>query len=132
GGVISTIAGNGSPTLSGDGGPATSALLSLPRGVAVDPDDNLYVADTGNNVVRKVTPAGVISSVAGTGAAGSAGDGGAATAATLSGPQGVAVDGAGNLYISDTTNNKVRKVDASGFITTYAGTGVAGSTGDSG
>jgi uncharacterized protein (TIGR03437 family) len=131
GSTVGTIAGNGLLSRSGDGGPATSAQLNAPLGVALDNSGNLYIADTGNNQVRKVTASGVISTVAGTGTAGSTGDGGAATAAQLNAPQGLAVDAAGNLYIADVQNHKVRKVSG-GTITTVAGSGTAGFGGDGG
>lgn len=133
-GVISTVAGNGGSDYSGDGSAATGAQLSMPRDFAVDVAGNLYIADQGNNVIRKVTAAtGVISTIAGTGTAGYSRDGSAATSAQLNTPIGVAVDGAGNLYIADTGNNVVREVSAStGIISTIAGTGTAGYSGDGG
>jgi sugar lactone lactonase YvrE len=133
-GNISTVAGNGSAGQSGDGGQATSAQLNSPQGVAVDAAGNLYIADTFNNAVRKVTPGGVISTVAGTlgPAGGYSGDGGQATRAHLSWPQAVAVDAAGNLYIADTLNNVIRKVATNGIISTVAGNHVSGYSGDGG
>jgi hypothetical protein len=110
GGVISTVAGNGTYGFSGDGGPATSARLSLPEGVAVDAAGNLFIADIYNYRVRKVTPGGVISTVAGNGTQGFSGDGGPATSAQLYNPSFIAVDTAGNLFIADSYNNRVRKV----------------------
>ena len=95
----------------------------LPQGVAVDGNGNVYIADTGNNKVRKVDTTGTITTFAGTGMSGSMGDGGSATSARLSAPRDVAVDGSGNVYIADTGNNKVRKVDTGGVITTFAGGG---------
>lgn len=110
-GVITTVAGNGGDGYNGDGGPATKAILSDPAGVAVDAAGNLYIADAGNNVIREVNAAtGVITTVAGNGTKGYSGDGGPATSAELSGPAGVAVEGAGNLYIADTGNHRIRKV----------------------
>jgi uncharacterized protein (TIGR03437 family) len=129
-GAISTIAGNGGVSYSGDGGAAAKAQLNGPLGVAVDSGGNLYIADTANNAVRKVTAAGTISTLAGSGTLGSGGDGAAATSAQLNGPQGVAVDASGNVYIADTGNAKVRKVSAGGTISTYAGSGTAGFAGD--
>ena len=102
------------------------------RGMALDPAGNLYIADFGNSRVRKVTPGGTISTYAGTGTPGFAGDGGPATAAQLSFPQGVALDSAGNLYIADSNNNRIRKVTPGGTISTYAGTGLQGFSGDGG
>ncbi len=127
---ISTIAGNGGVSYSGDGGQATKAQLNSPLAVAADSSGNLYVADTANNVVRKVTAAGAISTLAGNGAVGSGGDGAAATSAQLNAPQGVAVDSSGNVYISDTGNARVRKVSSAGAISTVAGNGNAGNAGD--
>ena len=133
GGSISTFAGNGTFSYSGDGGPAGKAQLNTPQGVAADSSGNLYIADTLNNVVRKVSPNGTISNYAGNGGAGSSGDGSAATSAQLNGPQGLALDAAGNLFIADTLNAKVRKVSsASGVITTVAGSGTPGFGGDGG
>ncbi len=133
-GIITTVAGNGSPDYSGDGGAATAAGLYYPYGVAVDAAGNLYIADTVDNRIRKVSAStGIITTVAGNGSPGYSGDGGAATAAELYYPYGVAVDAAGNLYIADTGNNRIRKVSAStGIITTVAGNGTAGYSGDGG
>jgi hypothetical protein len=111
-GTISTVAGNGTAGFSGDGGPATSAQLDSPGGVAVDGAGNLFIADTYNSRVRKVSAAGVITTVAGNGTAGFSGDGGPPTSAQLNHPGGVVVDGAGNLFIADTYSNRVRKVAA--------------------
>jgi uncharacterized protein (TIGR03437 family) len=121
GGIITTIAGNGSEGFSGDGGPATSATLELPFGVAVDSAGNLYIADFENSRIRKVS-GGTITTVAGNGSVGFSGDGGPATSASLAFPAGVAVDSAGNLYIADSDNNRIRKVTG-GTITTVAGGG---------
>ncbi len=131
GGSISTFAGNGGYSYSGDGGPATSAQMNSPHGVAADSAGNYYIADSGNNVVRKVSAGGTITTLAGNGTAGFGGDGSAATSAQLSGPQGVAVDGAGNVYIADTGNSRVREVSG-GTITTVAGNGTPGFGGDGG
>ena len=133
-GIITTIAGNGTAGYSGDGAAAASAVLNSPVALAIDTADNLYIADQANFRVRKVTATtGIITTVAGNGTAGSAGDGGSATSAQLRDPGGIAVDTAGNLYIGDEHNNKVRKVDAgTGVITTFAGTGSAGFSGDGG
>ena len=108
---------------SGDGGPATAAQLSGPRGVAVDGQGNVYIADYYNNRVRKVNPGGTITTIAGTGMRGDFGDGGTAVSAQLDGPTGVAVDGKGNVYIADHGNDRVRRVSPGGKITTIAGTG---------
>jgi uncharacterized protein (TIGR03437 family) len=116
---------------SGDGGPATSAQLNDPSAIAVDSSGNFYFADTQNNVVRKVTAAGAISTIAGNGTAGFGGDGSAATAAQLNRPQGIAVDSSGNVYVADTQNARVRKISG-GTITTVAGSGTPGYGGDGG
>ena len=129
-GIITTVAG--SDPAAGDGGPATSALLFQPSGVAVDASGNTYISDKLNNRVRRITKAGVITTIAGTGAAGYAGDGGSATRAQLNHPEGLAFDAAGNLYIADTANNVIRRVTTSGVISTVAGTGEYGNKGDSG
>jgi uncharacterized protein (TIGR03437 family) len=124
GGVITTVAGNGGNGFSGDNGPATSAQLGYPQGVAVDSAGNLYFGEfdnSGNNRIRKVS-GGVITTVAGNGTSGFSGDGGPATSAQLGGPSGVAVDSAGNLFIADSGNNRIRKVSG-GVITTVAGHG---------
>ena len=167
-GVITVYAGNGTAGFSGDGGAATSAQLFAPRGLAVDSSGNLYIADTLNSRVRKVSPSGVISTVAaqpnvswvavdgagnlyitggqviykvdptgnsttiaGTGAAGLSGDGGPATAAMLYGPQGLRVDAAGNIFVADQGNNRIRKITPQGIISTFAGT-TGGYAGDGG
>lgn len=132
-GVISTVAGTSTLGYSGDGGPATSAKLggsSTYEGLAVDAAGNLYISDPENAVVRKVNAAGIISTVAGNGSPGFSGDGGPASSAQLQGPQGLAVDSAGNLYIADNRNNRVRKVNAAGIITTVAGNGNVVYSGD--
>ncbi|MEV4436031.1 RICIN domain-containing protein [Streptomyces sp. NPDC049585] len=131
-GTISTFAGTGTGGCSGDGGLATDAQLKYPHGVAVDSTGAVYISEWGNNRVRKVTAEGRIDTYAGTGVEGSAGDGGPAASAQLKHPQGVAVDAAGNLYIADGDNHRVRKVTADGTISTFAGTGTAGSVGDDG
>jgi hypothetical protein len=129
---IAVTAGNGAAGYTGDSGSATSATLNLPQGIALDAAGNLFIADTANNCIRKIS-SGIITTVAGTGTAGYTGDGAAATSATLTLPQGIAVDTAGNLFIADTGNHCIRKVDAStGVITTVAGTGTAGYSGDGG
>ncbi|MCX6631897.1 MAG: SMP-30/gluconolactonase/LRE family protein, partial [Candidatus Solibacter sp.] len=130
GGTISTVAGSGTAGFAGDGGAAGSAQLNAPFGVAVDAAGNLYIAEFGNNRVRKVAANGNISTLAGNGISGFSGDGGQAGSAQLNGPQGVAVDSAGNVYIADTANNRVRKVAVNGVIMTVAGNGAAGVFGD--
>jgi hypothetical protein len=135
-GIITTIAGSagGPGGDSGDGGPATSAELSNPTGVAVDASGNLFIADSGNNVVREVNAqTGIITTVAGDGTPGYSGDGGPATSAQLNGPLGVALDASGNLFIADDDNNAIREVNAqTGDITTVAGNGDWGSSGEGG
>ena len=131
GGVISTLAGGSTPGYGGDGGQAASAQLNSPTGMALDSNNNLYIADTDNNAIRMVTPAGIITTVAGNGQQGYSGDGGPAIHALLNYPQGVAVDSAGNLYIADTLNNAVRMV-SNGVISTVGGNGLAGYAGDGG
>ncbi len=127
--TISTIAGSGVFSYSGDGGPATAAQLNAPEAVAVDAAGNIYIADTANNVVRQISTKGVISTIAGNGTAGFGGDGGAAPSAQLSAPQGVAVDASGNVFVADTANARVRKISG-GTITTVAGSGTQGYAGD--
>lgn len=131
-GIITTIAGNGIDGFSGDGGFATAASMSFPLGLARDQSGNLYFADGNNNRVRKITPGGIISTVVGDGVGHFGGDGGPAISASLNIPSDVAIDLAGNLYIADSGNNRVRKVDTSGTITTVAGTGTDGFSGDGG
>jgi trimeric autotransporter adhesin len=127
--TISTVAGNGVLSFSGDNGQATAAQLNGPQGVAVDAGGTVYIADTANHVVRRIR-GGVITTYAGNRSAGFGGDGGAATSAQLNSPTGLAVDGAGNLYISDSANSRVRRVAANGTISTVAGNGTAGFGGD--
>lgn len=128
--IIETIAGSGVGGFAGDGGAALAAQLSLPTGLAIDSAGNIYLADVGNNRIRKITPQGVVSSVAGNGAGDFGGDGAQAVNAALNFPTDVVVDTDGNLYIADSRNNRVRKVAPSGIISTLAGTGVAGFSGD--
>jgi sugar lactone lactonase YvrE len=131
---IKTIAGNGTAGNSGDGGPAAGAELSYPAAVITDSAGDLFICDFNNNTVRKITAAtGIISTVAGNGVAGYSGDGGAATSAELNNPGDLALDAAGNLYIADNGNNRVRMVSAAnGIITTVAGNGSGTSSGDGG
>ena len=133
-GYITTVAGNGTANYSGDGGAATSAELNQPSGVAMDGAGDMYIADFGNNRIREVNATtGYITTVAGNGTAGSLGDTKAATSAELTTPKGVALDSAGNLYIADFGNNRIREVNAAtGNITTVVGNGTAGYIGDGG
>jgi sugar lactone lactonase YvrE len=131
-GIITTIAGNGTIGSSGDGGPATAAELHDPFGTAIDAAGNIYIADYQNSRIRIVNTSGIINTFAGNGLAGYGGDGGQATAAKLYTPTGVALDAAGNVYIADYINNRVRMVNTSGIITTIAGIGLAGFSGDGG
>jgi RHS repeat-associated protein len=133
-GIITTVAGDGAwwGGYSGDGGPADQAELSYSHDVAVDGSGNLYIADTFNHCIRKVDTSGIITTVAGDGTYGYSGDGGPAAQAELNYPCGVAVDGSGNIYIADTDNDRIRKVDTSGIITTVAGEGTYGYSGDGG
>src|SRR6202142_837467 len=131
-GLITTVAGTGSAGYSGDGGPASSAALYWPQALAVDRAGNLYIADLGVHVIRKVTPSGIIATVAGSLVSGYSGDGGPATSAKLNSPQGLALDTAGNLYPADTMTNGVRRGPARGIITTLAGNGTAAYSGDGG
>jgi YD repeat-containing protein len=136
-GIITTIAGIGGVGpygggYSGDGGPAIEAKLNNPEGVAVDSAGNVYIADVGNNRIRQVNSSGIITTVAGNGQAGFSGDKGAATNASLYYPNGVTVDSAGNIYISDSFNYRIRKVDTSGVITTAAGNGQRSYSGNNG
>ncbi|HMD71455.1 MAG TPA: IPT/TIG domain-containing protein, partial [Bryobacteraceae bacterium] len=136
GGLVVVYAGqcDGTPGsgAAGDGGLARAAHLNTPTACATDASGNLYIADTGNHRIRKVTQAGIISTVAGTGLAGASGDEGPATNAALDSPLGVAVDGNGNVFINDTGNNRIRMVTADGVIHGTAGTGAAGFAGDGG
>jgi sugar lactone lactonase YvrE len=111
GGVITTVAGNGNPGFFGDDAAATSASLNLPIGTAVDAAGNLYIADTSNHRIRRVSADGMVTTVAGNGIGGFSGDGSAGSRATLNSPGGVAVDAAGNLYIADSSNNRIRKLN---------------------
>lgn len=131
-GIINTVAGSGGQIgFTGVNVPATKATLNNPGALALDSAGNLYIADTGNNAIRKVTPAGLITTFSGNGNPGFSGDGGPASLATLSHPKGIAVDSAGNVYISDTFNNRIRVVTPNGVIKTIAGS-AQGYTGDGG
>ena len=130
-GKASTVAGNGVQGYSGDGGPALSAQLNDPQGVAVDVAGNIYITDTLNYAIRMVSPTGSITTIAGNGVAGYSGDGGAASQAQLSYPTGIAVDGAGNVFFAD-AGASVRKINVNGPISTIAGNGSIGYTGDGG
>ncbi|MEV7844883.1 NHL domain-containing protein [Streptomyces cyaneofuscatus] len=131
-GKISTIAGTGNASYGGDNGPAVSAHLRAPYSLALDSAGVLYIADASNHRIRKITPDGKISTVAGTGTAGFSGDNGPATSARLNKPFGVLVDSADNLYVADAENHRVRKITPDGKISTIAGTGSAGFGGDNG
>jgi len=131
-GNIATFAGNGSGTFSGDGGPAASAGLSNPRALAIDSSGNLYISDVGNLRIRQVSRTGIVSTVAGNGITGYSGDGGLAVNASLSAETGLALDPSGNLYIADAHNMCVRMVTPNGIISTVAGTGIQGFSGDGG
>lgn len=129
-GIATVIAGTGTSGFSGDGGAATSAQLNAPKGIAIDSAGNIYIADTSNHRIRKINTSGIISTIAGTGTGTFGGDNAAATAAKVNSPQGVAVDSSGNIYIADTSNNRIRKIDTNGNISTVAGNGTGGYLGD--
>jgi len=131
-GIISTFAGTGVPGFSGDGAAASAAKLDSPTRVTVDGAGNVYIADAGNHCIRQVNTSGTINTVAGTGGTpGFNGDGGAASSALLNSPQDMALDPSGIMYIADYNNNRIRKVDLSGNISTFAGIGYPGYSGDS-
>jgi hypothetical protein len=131
-GIISTVAGNGGYYYNGDNIPATSASLYTPHSVTVDSIGNIYIPDIYNNRVRKVSSNGTITTIAGNGTGSYSGDSGLATQATLYSPTGVLIDHIGNILITDFNNNVIRKVDTSGIISTIAGTGAQGFSGDGG
>jgi sugar lactone lactonase YvrE len=131
-GIISTFAGTGVQGFSGDGGQALNAQLYAPVAITTDLLGNVYIADEGNIRVRKIDPTGIITTIAGTGIQGSNGDGGLASLAQLNFPRGIAIDATGNLFIADVNNQKIRKIDPSGIISTFAGTGNGGYSGDGG
>ena len=131
-GIITTVAGTGTPGYSGDGGPADQAMLRGPISIAFGPDGNLYIADSSDNRIRRVTLGGIITTVVGTGVLGYSGDGGPADQAMLNRPRGIALSSDGSLYIADVNNHRIRRVSPDGIITTVAGTGVLGYFGDDG
>ena len=131
-GIISTYAGNGTQGYSGDGGQAGGASLNLPLGIGFDTSGDLFIADNGNNVIREVSRSGIITTVAGNGTSGFSGDGGPAISAELNNPQDVVANSLGALFIADTSNDVVREVSPSGVISTFAGNGVSGYSGDGG
>ena len=128
--MIETLAGTRTPGFNGDGLPAAEAELHHPCALTIDGTGNLYLADRDNWRVRRIDPAGTITTVAGSGLQGHAGDGGLATGAELGGPSGLALDGAGSLYVAEYHNHRVRNIDATGIISTAAGTGEQGFRGD--
>ncbi len=130
--IISRFAGNGNNGYDGDGGEALNAQLDGPIAVTTDDSGNVFIADYYGNRIRKVTPAGIISTIAGTGGIGFSGDGGPAIEAVLSGPSGLATDHAGNLYFADCHNGRVRRINREGIITTIAGSGTGGYGGNGG
>ncbi|HUD83401.1 MAG TPA: hypothetical protein VMQ67_07850, partial [Candidatus Saccharimonadales bacterium] len=131
-GIITTVAGTNWPRYFGDGGPATSADLNKPQGVAVEAFGNLFFADQNNQRIRKVNTNGIITTVAGNGTTNYSGDGGTAISASLNYPVGVAVDAFGNLFIADGNNHRIREVNTDGIITTVAGDGTSAFSGDGG
>ncbi len=131
-GIITTIAGNGTNGYNNDDVVATLSEINNPQGIAADARGNVYVADTNNHRIRKITPGGTISTIAGTGTGGFSGDGGPADKARVNSPKGIAVDSDGNVYISDTLSNRIRIITLDGNISTIAGSGAGGSTGDGG
>jgi hypothetical protein len=130
--IINTFAGNGISTYAGDGGPATSAQINEPSGLAFDKAGNTYIMDQYNYRIRKVSALGIITTIAGTGVPGYSGDGGLATSAQFARSINIATDTFGNLYFTDGGNNRIRRISSSGIITTVAGTGIAGYSGDGG
>ncbi|HIE43077.1 MAG TPA: hypothetical protein EYP95_07660, partial [Nitrospinaceae bacterium] len=131
-GNMTRFAGTGESGFGGDGGKATDAQLKIPANLGFDKQGNLYIADRNNHRIRKVDTKGIITTVAGNGTAGFSGDGGKATDAQLNLPSGVVVDGKGNIYISDRSNDRVRVVNSKGIISTFAGNGIDDYKGDSG
>lgn len=131
-GTITTVAGTGIPGFSGDGGPASQARIGAPRAIAGTPDGGYLIADTDNQRIRKVSSAGIITTVAGSGAAGFSGDNGPATAAALNRPYAAVPTADGGYLVTDTFNQRIRRVSPAGVITTVAGTGASGFSGDNG
>jgi len=131
-GIITTIAGNGINDYTGDGGPATNAALYAPYAITCDGSGNVFFGQFHNYVIRKIDASGIITTIAGNGSAGFSGDGGPATLAKMGEIYGLATDNSGNLYIADYDNNRIRKVNSSGIISTIAGTGIPGFSGDGG
>ena len=131
-GNITSIAGNGSMSYSGDGGPATAAAIRGPQAMTIASNGNMYIADWGNNRIRAINTLGVISTIAGTGTSGYSGDSGAATAAMIFEPSAVITTHTGEIVFSDNINNRIRKINSAGIISTIAGTGTAGYSGDGG
>jgi uncharacterized protein (TIGR03437 family) len=131
-GIVTTIAGTGANAFAGDGGPALRASLSFPTGMAFDNSGNLFIADSGNDRIRRISPDGIIATIAGVGRREFCGDNGRAVNACLSDPKGLIFDRAGNLFVADRGNNRVRRITGFGVITTYAGSGQAGFSGDGG
>jgi sugar lactone lactonase YvrE len=122
-GVISTVAGTGNCEHSGAGGVGTNLALAFPQGLAVDPNGNLFIADTDSSRVRRLSPSGIVTTIAGNGTCGFLGDGGFATSAQLCNPSSLVLDSSGNLFVSDQGNHRVRKISPAGIITTAAGNG---------
>lgn len=131
-GQLMSVAGTGMKPFTGDGGPATEAQIDNPMGLAVDSSGNVFISDTNHHRIRKISPDGIITTIAGTGARGFRGDNGPATEARLNDPRNIALDSAGNLYIADNGNHRVRRVSPDGVITTLAGNGDRGDDGDGG
>lgn len=131
-GIVTTLAGTGEAGYSGDNGAATSARLNRPSAVTVDTAGTVYVSDTGNQRIRAIGPDGLIRTIAGTGAAGFGGDGGPGASAQLNNPRGIAVDESGNVFVADAGNARIRRIDSQGSISTIAGTGEPGFSGDRG
>ena len=125
GGMVSTLAGSLNGLSGSDDGPGTAARFNVPLGLVTDPGDNVFVVDAQNNKIRKITPLGMVTTVAGSGAVGAA-DGGA-TIASFSTPLAIAIDAGGNLYVTEQGNYKIRKITAAGDVSTFAGSGTAGS-----